>query len=94
LIKAFHDHHQKELSFIIYLIISVLSKNIDHFTHKNKYSFYEKQPNLYHFFNYFSSESEVQDLISLNAHFLLARCLDIELDNKVKERNQFELVLG
>ena len=30
-----------------------------------------------------SSDTEVQDFMTINGHFLLAKCLDIELDNKV-----------
>ena len=29
-----------------------------------------------------SSDSEVHDFMTINGHFLLAKCLDIELDNK------------
>lgn len=35
-----------------------------------------------------SSESEVLDFITINGHFLLARCLDIELDNKVSRESR------
>ena len=41
-----------------------------------------------------SSDSEVHDFITINGHFLLARCLDIELDNKVKSHFPGSIKVG
>jgi hypothetical protein len=35
-----------------------------------------------------SAADDVLDFVNLNSHFLLARCLDIELDNKVLQKKQ------